>query len=88
MTPLTDADIYRAGECVLAAIGTAAALGHNSPNGMMDYVPRPDDPIAGAVWDAFAATRVGDAWKPERARLVEFAHDRGIVDAIAAAVVR
>lgn len=87
MQPLTDEEVRRAGDAVLVAIGLMAALGHNSPAGIMDYVERPDEPMAGIVWDAFAATRFNQ-YPESRERLIEFADERGLLDAIADAVTR
>lgn len=82
---LTDEEVHEAGVAVLMAIGVAVSLGHNSPNGMMDYVPRPEDPMRAIVWDAFAATRL-DVWKAEaQDSLIRFASQRGILDAVARA---
>lgn len=87
---LTEADVMRAGEAVLMAIGTAVSLGHESPSGLMDYVPRPDaesDPVGRAVWDAFASTRMA-GYADSRADLVRFACQRGVIDAVARAVAK
>lgn len=86
---ITQDDIYAAGRAVLAAMGTAVQMGHRCPNGMMDYVPRPDgDLMAAAVWDAFAATRTEDFAKAAQVRMIEFVHKHGIDEAVAEAVVR
>lgn len=80
---ITPEEITRAGEAVLMAIGTCAALGHVSPNGLMDYVNRDDlDPIAALVWDAFASTRGN---KEASANLVRFAGQRGLLELVAEA---
>lgn len=87
---LTPEEVIRAGEAVLMMIGASVALGHVSPNGIMDYANRPgdDDPIGGIVWDAFASTRIGDGWDESRANLIRFASQRGLLDAVAEAVTR
>jgi hypothetical protein len=87
--PITPQELQRAGEVILSAIGVCVAMGHNSPNGMMEYAKRPsdaDDPIAAVIWDAFAATRIGDEWAVNRDNLIRFAWQRGLMDAIAEAV--
>lgn len=82
---LTDEDIYNAGHAVLMHIGVAVSLGHNSPNGAMEYAPRPSDPIRAAVWDSFAATRMGQLGKDAQDDLVRFAAQRGLLEMVAAA---
>lgn len=85
-TPLAEDEVRTAGEAVLMMIGASVAMGHVSPNGLMDYVNRDDlDPTRALVWDAFAATR-GD--HEARARLKQFVEDRGLLDLIAEAVSR
>lgn len=86
---LTPEDVIRAGEAVLMFIGSSVALGHVSPNGLMDYAARPDDdddPIGGIVWDAFASTRAGGSWDEARANLIRFAGQRGLLDAVGEAI--
>jgi len=81
-------EVMEVGAAFLMAVGLAASLGHNSPNGMMEYVARPEDGTPQAiVWDAFAATRL-EPWAREASdRVWKYAGQRGLLDAIAAAVV-
>lgn len=84
---ITPGDVMKAGAAFLMAVGNCAHLGHNSPNGMMDYVARPEDEIQALVWDAFAATKIGDDAHAASDRLYKFAAQRGLLDAVAAAMV-
>lgn len=84
----TPEEVMRAGEVALLLIGQSVAVGHRSPNGVVEYADRPADEIGAAVWDAFAATRL-EAWSKEStARLAEFVDRRGLLDLIAEAVSR
>ena len=84
---ITPEDVMKVGATFLMAVGNCAQLGHNSPNGMIDYVARPDDEMQALVWDAFAATRIGGDAHAASGRLWKFAAQRGLLDAIAAAMV-
>lgn len=83
---LTAADIYRAGEVFLNAVGASVALGHASPAGLADYVPASDaDPMQAIVIDALSASRT-DCPDAKR-RVIEFADRYGLLDIIAEASV-
>jgi hypothetical protein len=86
---LTPDDAMRVGQVFLNAVAAAVSLGHDSPNGLMEYVARPgeDDPMARIVWDAFAATRFGDDRADDAVdELIRFTWRTGIAHDVAEAM--
>lgn len=76
------------GRYLIGAIGAASAMGHDSARSLHIYVEADGDPMQRIVLDAFEAMAPGAASQEARERMAAMVDDRGVLDLIAAAVMR
>lgn len=87
MIDFTDDDLAEIGRGVLSGIAAMTFFGWSSPDGILEYVERPDDWRRAVVYDLMCSARIGDHGLPARAELARFVESTNLLDAIAAAMV-